>query len=124
MTVLLSCAVVFSAWARSCEPNHGKVQIVNAADTPVSGEVDVCSYEVKFSKLAVGSSVTFDYDIGGGQDYHVMVTLGDGRKLDKRVGYIDSWFDSNDKIIIRSNDVEIGDLFPRPIRHNPDDQGS
>jgi len=96
-------------------PKHGTVQIVNAADAPVSGEVEVAGYKFNLDRLPTGDSVTFHFDVDCGEcDYHVMVSLGAVRRLDKHVGYLDYAFDSDDRIIIRPNDVEIEDLSPRP----------
>ena len=120
-TLVLACTLLVSVVAQGCSPpNHGKVQIVNAVDAPVSGEVDVCRAKLKFAKLAVGGSVTFDYDVGGGQDYHVIISEGTSKPLDAHVGYITGDLDFDDKITIHPSDIEIEDKLGNVMRNGRD----
>ena len=121
LTLVLACALLVSVLAQGCSPpNHGKVQIVNATDAPLSGEVDVCRSKLKFAKLPVGGSVTFDYDVGGGQDYHVVISEGTSKPIDAHVGYITGGFDFDDKITIHPSDIEIEDKLGNVMRNGVD----
>ena len=108
----------------SCEPirdefgiHQARVEIVNAANASVSGEVMVSGHDFKFDQLAIGKGTTFHYQVRscGNKHYHVMASLGGGRKLDKTVGYIEAGHGLKARITIRSNDVEIEEFEPGAV---------
>lgn len=108
----LSFALLTSACAPLRSPAIVTVRN-DAAETISELAVDVSGEHLSTTALGPGHAATLNYSIGAESDYHVIATFASGRRVEGRVGYVDSGLTSHDQLVVHADRVEFVPPQPR-----------
>jgi starvation-inducible outer membrane lipoprotein len=92
-----------------CRDYITTVKVTNRAKISVQALTVTVQEQKKSSQKAIrpGESIVFEFSVKRDSDYLVEVTFVNGKKNQKRVGYITRGFDYNDQIDLYEDTVKV-----------------
>src|SRR6266436_2353660 len=93
---------------RQLKPHSGIVTITNDSGEGIrTGHLTVCGQRFDLSHMPPGQPRSFSFRVTADDDFHVEVMFESSRTITRRVGYVTSGFDFNDKLDVVHDDVRL-----------------
>ena len=88
--------------------SRGEVKIVNEAHEPIGGgHFTVCKQRFELGQIEPKASRQFDYKINCKGDYDVTLEFVSGKKLTKKVGYVETSSNFHHTLTVKDDDIDI-----------------
>jgi hypothetical protein len=86
----------------------GEVAFVNGAHEAIrDGSFVVCKQRFELGEIEPNQRKRFHYKVNCEGDYDLTVQFASGKKLTRRIGYVNSSFASHDTVSIKDDDVDL-----------------